>query len=99
MWDLSLWWTSSVVVAHGIWDLSSLTRDQTYVLCIARWILNYWTARQVLEMPLFDLLLFYLHMDDTFLDSQLCPPDLFVYSYANAQGFKILKISEIFYVW
>lgn len=36
---------------------------------------------------------------DTFLDSQFCPTDLAVYSYANAQGFKILKISEIFYVW
>ena len=98
MWGLSLWWTNSVVAAHGIWDLSSLTRDQTHILCIARWILNYWTARRVLKVPLFDLLLFYLHVD-TFLDSQFCPTDLVVYFYANAQGFKILKISEIFYVW
>ena len=50
----------SFVVAHGlfscgiwaellpgVWDLSSLTRDQTRVLCIGRWILNPWTTREV----------------------------------------------------
>ena len=78
MWDLSLWWTNSVVAAHGIWDPSSLTRDRTHILCIARWILNYWIARRVLEVSLFDLLLFYLHIDDNFLDSQFCPTDLFM---------------------
>ena len=30
-----------------MWDLSSLTRDQTHILCIASWILNHWTTRQV----------------------------------------------------
>ena len=29
-----------------MWDLSSPTRDQTHILCIARWILNYWTTRK-----------------------------------------------------
>ena len=33
----------------GMWDLSSLTRDQTPVLCIARQILNHWTDREVPE--------------------------------------------------
>ena len=32
---------------HSMWDLSSLTRDQTRVLCIGRWILNHWTTREV----------------------------------------------------
>ena len=31
---------------HGMWDLSSLTRDSTCVPCIARWILNYTTHQQ-----------------------------------------------------
>ena len=32
---------------HGMWDLSSLTRDQTRVLCIRRRILNPGTTREV----------------------------------------------------
>ena len=32
---------------QGKWDLSSLTRDQTCILCIGRWILNHWTTRGV----------------------------------------------------
>ena len=27
-----------------MWDLSSLTRDQTRTLCIGRWSLNKWTT-------------------------------------------------------
>ena len=30
---------------------SSQTRDQTSVFCIARWILNHWTTREVLKYP------------------------------------------------
>ena len=30
-----------------IWDLSSLTRGGNCILCIARWICNYWTTREV----------------------------------------------------
>ena len=32
---------------HSMWDLSSLIRDQTCVLCIARQILNHRTTREV----------------------------------------------------
>ena len=32
---------------HGMWDLSSLTRDWTCVPCIRRHILNHWTTREV----------------------------------------------------
>ena len=32
---------------QGMWDLSSLTRDRTHVLCIARQILNHSTTREV----------------------------------------------------
>ena len=31
----------------GVWDLSSLTGGQTHVSCIARWIPNPWTTREV----------------------------------------------------
>ena len=47
-----------VVVAQGLVALrlveSSLTRDQTHVLCIGKRILNYWTTRKVLVSP-FDI--------------------------------------------
>ena len=36
-----------LTVPYSIWDLSSLIRDQTYVPCISRWILNHWTTREV----------------------------------------------------
>ena len=32
---------------RGIWDLSFPTRDQTCILCTARWILNHSTTREV----------------------------------------------------
>ena len=32
---------------HGMWDLISLTRDQTRAPCIGR-LLNHWTTREVL---------------------------------------------------
>ena len=34
-------------VALGMWDLSSLTRDRTYVPCVVRQILYHWTTRKV----------------------------------------------------
>ena len=30
-----------------MWDLSFPVRDQTYVLCIERWILNHWATPEV----------------------------------------------------
>ena len=32
---------------HGLWDLSSLTRDWTLIPCTVRWLLYHWTAREV----------------------------------------------------
>ena len=32
---------------RGMWDPSSLTRDQTHSPCTGRWNLNHWTARRV----------------------------------------------------
>ena len=37
---------------HGTWDLSSLSRDQTRIPCIARWILNHWATREVSQPAL-----------------------------------------------
>ena len=39
-----------------MWNLSSLIRDRTCVLFIARWILNHWTTREVPQMPFLILL-------------------------------------------
>ena len=38
---------SGLSCPHSTWDASTLTRDQTYVPCIGRWILNHWTTREV----------------------------------------------------
>ena len=35
---------------QGMWDLSSLTGDQTCTPCIERWSLNHWTTREVLRL-------------------------------------------------
>lgn len=37
---------------QGIWDHSSLTRDQTHKLCIGKWSLNHCTIREVPESPI-----------------------------------------------
>ena len=36
-----------LAVLRGIWDLSSLTRDQTHTPCIGSQSLHYWTAKEV----------------------------------------------------
>ena len=36
--------------------LSSLTRDQTYVPCIRRWVLNCWTSKEVPPLVIFEWL-------------------------------------------
>ena len=35
------------LLSHDMWDLSSPTRDWTYVPCIGKQILNHWTTRDV----------------------------------------------------
>ena len=40
-------WSVLAWFFQGIWNLSSLTRNWTYVLCIGRQILNHWTTRKV----------------------------------------------------
>ena len=39
-------------------DLSSLTRYQTHVSCIRRWVLNCWTSKEVPPLVLFEWLSF-----------------------------------------
>ena len=36
-----------VQLPHGMWDLSSSTRDRTHIPCIGRWILYHWITREV----------------------------------------------------
>ena len=38
----------------GIWELDSLTRNQTYTPCIGRRSLNYWTAREIPTIGYFE---------------------------------------------
>ena len=45
-----------------MWDLSSLTRDQTHVPYIERQVLNHWTTREVPEKRGFLLLLFIIFL-------------------------------------
>ena len=45
-WGLRWFWSMGLVVRRHVG--SSQTRDQTYVFCIGRWILNHWTTREVL---------------------------------------------------
>ena len=40
---------------QGMWDHSSLTRDQTCTPCIGRWNLNHWTSREVTPGGLFKI--------------------------------------------
>ena len=40
---------------RGMWDLSSLTKDRTHVLCIRRQILNHWTTREFSGMSFLTL--------------------------------------------
>ena len=34
------------LLAQGMWDLNSLTRDRTHVPCIGKWLLNHWITRE-----------------------------------------------------
>ena len=45
----------------GMWDLSSLFRDQTHIPCIAKKILNHWPIREVLYFTNLILHLLLLH--------------------------------------
>ena len=57
--DRRAWWarvhgvTKSLTqlkwLSMHMWDLSSLTRDQTHVPCTRRQILNHWNTREVLQ--------------------------------------------------
>ena len=53
---------SWVQLPHGMWDLSSLTREPTCEPCIGRKILNPWITREVPDSLLF--IAKYCGMDD-----------------------------------
>ena len=36
-----------ISLLQGLWNLTSLSGDRTRSWCIARWILNHWTTREV----------------------------------------------------
>ena len=58
---------SWALLSGGIWDIRSLTRDQTLVSCTGRWRLNHWTIREVplvfLEMEISKFALFCYNSD------------------------------------
>jgi len=47
--------SAQALLPCGLWDLGSPTRDWTNVLCIAKWILNHWTTREVPYRPFLSL--------------------------------------------
>ena len=47
-----------------MWDLSSLTRDLIHLHCIAKWILNYWTTREVPRICILNLCLTVPNQED-----------------------------------
>ena len=53
----------------GMWDLGSLTRDQTHAPCIERWSFNHWVTRDVLHP--FSLLLQIFCKHSTYLFEEL----------------------------
>ena len=59
-WALQLWHAGSVVVVRELscpaacGNLSSLTRGRTGVPCVARWILNHWTTREVPQCVIYN---------------------------------------------
>ena len=42
---------SFLTALRGMWDLSSLTRNQTHAPCVGRWSLNQWTTREAPPSP------------------------------------------------
>ena len=48
MWNL----TEAQGLPQGLWNLSSPTRDRTWIPCITKQILNHWTTREVPEFSL-----------------------------------------------
>ena len=48
-----LWYVGFIVLQRVD---SPLTRDQIHVLCIGRWLLNYWATREVLTLGILIIL-------------------------------------------
>ena len=67
----------------AMWDLSSLTRDQTHALCIGRRSLNHWTSREVPSMPFIEETI--LSLICSLLPSYNCP-----YMFGCTSGLLIL---------
>ena len=60
---------------------SSQTRDQTHVPCIGRWILNHWTAREVLDLMFLSSLGVCLEIEPCiFSHRQLCVTSFVLFS-------------------
>ena len=47
----------NLVMLHGMWGLSSLTKGQTHTLALEAWSLNHWTTREVPEGHFLPLIL------------------------------------------
>jgi len=45
--------SSTQISCSGMWDLCSLTRDRTYVPCVATQILNHWTTTEAPKATFF----------------------------------------------
>ena len=63
-----------------VWDLSSLTRDQTPIACVKKCSLNHWTTREIPEVPFKKLLKIFLFLKNVIS----CFKVLFVEQFAVA---------------
>ena len=74
---------------HGMWDLSSPTRDRTCALCVGSAGLNHWTAR---EVPMFCVfaVIFYIFM---FI------PSLFIVVIVASRQFPVCFQWDLLHVW
>ena len=58
---------------QGMWDLKSLTRNQTYTPCIGMQSLNHWTIREVLRLYCLEQFSVHSKMSIRYRDFQYAP--------------------------
>ena len=73
--SLSLWHVGLVALC-SMWNLSSLTRDWTWILCTGSQIFNHWTPRESVDLPCWFSCCCYSH--DPFISAYLSSPSQFL---------------------
>ena len=83
-----------------MWDLSSLTRDQTCTPCIGRWSLNHWAPRKVPYFPLLNPgTLFPTWLPDSFFQNANWVSYLFLLSLLMKAQLSWKTTSKLLNIW